>query len=369
MAEPLKNRYGPEIPRKISAMVLKVYPAFDSAGFIKDALQGYETLNLMQRGRKIAHTLKTHLPQNYEKAVGILLRSLGERPLRTGDNPLSSFIYMPHTFFVADYGLASFEASMEAQYELTKRFTAEFSIRAFLTHHEKQTLARLKIWARDRDEHVRRLVSEGTRPRLPWAPRLPAFQKNPGPVLELLEMLKDDPALYVRRSVANNLNDIGKDHPDILAETCRYWLKNAPQERQWLIRHGLRSAVKRGESGALDVLGYGKAARVVLQSIRISPKNAVRGASVRIGVEIVNPEKNRQNVLADLCIHFVKANGKSSKKVFKLNTYTLLPGQSVACGKKISLADLTTRKHYPGKHQVEILLNGKARPLGTFVLT
>ena len=133
------------------------------------------------------------------------------------------FIYLPHVFFVAKFGVGHFEASMRAQYELTQRFTAEYSIRGFLERYPERTLARLREWAGDANAHVRRLVSEGTRPRLPWAPRLRAFQDDPQPVLELLELLKDDPELYVRRSVANNLNDIGKDNPTALIDTCRHW--------------------------------------------------------------------------------------------------------------------------------------------------
>ena len=165
---------------------------------------------------------------------------------------------MPHCFFVAEYGLDHFEPSMQAHYQLTQRFTAEFSIRPFLIKHTEATLARLRQWARDPNEHVRRLVSEGTRPRLPWASRLPAFQADPAPVLALLELLKDDPALYVRRSVANNLNDIGKDHPRVLMQTAQRWMRDATPERAWVVRHALRWAVKQGDPAALKVLGFGK---------------------------------------------------------------------------------------------------------------
>ena len=170
---------------------------------------------------------------------------------------MAAFLYMPHLFFVARHGLDHFEDSMRAQYALTQRFTAEYSIRAFLEKHPEATLARLREWAADPSQHVRRLVSEGTRPRLPWAPRLRAFQKDPRPVLELLELLKDDPELYVRRSVANNLNDIGKDHPALLTAVAKRWLRGATPERRWIVDHALRSAVKRADAGALGALGYG----------------------------------------------------------------------------------------------------------------
>ena len=169
---------------------------------------------------------------------------------------MAAFLYMPHLFFVARHGLDHFEDSMRAQHALTQLFTAEYSIRAFLEKHPGATLARLREWTADPSHHVRRLVSEGTRPRLPWAPRLRAFQKDPRPVLELLELLKDDPELYVRRSVANNLNDIGKDHPALLTAVAKRWLRGASPERRWIVSHALRSAVKRADAGALGALGY-----------------------------------------------------------------------------------------------------------------
>ena len=153
---------------------------------------------------------------------------------------------MPHLFFVSQYGLAHFEPSMQAQHALTQRFTAEFSIRPFLQHHPQQTLRRLSQWTQDPSEQVRRLVSEGSRPRLPWAPRLAAFQTDPRPVLQLLEQLRDDTSLYVRRSVANNLNDIGKDNPDMLMDTARRWLLGASTDREWIVRTRCAGRSSRG---------------------------------------------------------------------------------------------------------------------------
>jgi 3-methyladenine DNA glycosylase AlkC len=257
---------------------------------------------------------------------------------------------------------------MQAQYELTQRFTAEFSIRPFLEHHTTATLERLRIWTGDPSPHVRRLVSEGTRPRLPWAPRLRIFQRDPQPVLELLELLKDDPELYVRRSVANNLNDIGKDHPQLLAETARRWMEDAPEERQWLVRHALRSAVKRAEPGALAALGFVSQADVTLDSPQISPAHARIGGTVTIAFTLTNTTTTPQRILVDLRIHYVKSGGRTAPKVFKLSTVDLAPQQTAALSRSISLQQMTTRTHYPGTHQVDIVLNGSARPLGTFEL-
>jgi len=368
LAEPLKNQFGVEIPDKIAKMIFQVFPAFEQDAFVKDALDGYEALDLMPRGWKIARTLRGYLPVSYPDAVEILIASLGPKLEKTENLGMAPFLYLPHVCFVAEYGLDHFEVSMRAQYELTQRFSSEFSIRPFLERHTEATLARLKDWARDPSPHVRRLISEGTRPRLPWAPRLREFQKDPRPVLALLELLKDDPELYVRRSVANNLNDIGKDHPELLVETARRWIKNATEERRWLVNHALRSAVKRAESGALEVIGFGEAAKVSVGNVRITPQSPMIGGSVEIALEVTNTNPHRQRVLVDFRIHFMKANGKTSPKVFKLRTIDLAPRETVQMGKSVSLAEMTTRKHYAGTHKVDVVLNGLTKPLGTFDL-
>lgn len=350
-------------------MIAAVHPAFPSRAFVADALKGYQRLELTPRARQIARCLRIHLPKSFEDAIGILLRSLGPKVDRAESQGMAPFLYLPHVFFVAEYGADYFEASMRAQYELTQRFTAEFSIRVFLDRYPEPTLARLAAWASDPDVHVRRLVSEGTRPRLPWAPRLRAFQRDPSPVLALLEQLKDDPELYVRRSVANNLNDIGKDHPAVLAATCRRWLEHASPEREWVVRHALRSAVKRGDRGALAVLGYGDGAKVVIRRSTITPKRVRIGAVVAIAFDVVGTAGRSQRLLIDFKIYFRKSTGKATPKVFKLKTLTLAPRGRVRLGKTVSLREMTTRRHYPGTHRVEILVNGRAYPAGAFTVT
>jgi hypothetical protein len=194
------------------------------------------------------------------------------------------------------------------------------------------------------------------------------FQADPTPVQALLELLKDDPDLYVRRSVANNLNDIGKDHPELLSRVAKAWLKDASAERAWIVRHALRSAIKRGDNGALKALGFGKTAQVAVSGIQITPGTAVMGEAVTIAFELTNPQSRVQNLLVDLAVHYVKANGKARAKVFKLKTLELAPGQTAQFAKKLSLAEMTTRKHYPGEHKVDVILNGQAQTLGAFEL-
>lgn len=353
---------------KVAGMIAAVSKQFDAERFVSDALEGYEALELKPRAKQIARVLHQHLPQDYARAVEILTASLGPKIEQTENFGMSAFLYFPHVMFVAEYGLDHFDVSMSFQYELTQRFTAEFSIRPYLEQYPEATLAQLKVWATDPSPHVRRLVSEGSRPRLPWASRLREFQRDPRPVLALLELLKDDPELYVRRSVANNLNDIGKDHPDLLFETARRWLQDASEERRWLVRHALRSAVKRGEAGALAAMGFGKAVNAEIGDVRITPQRAQIGSAVALAFALTNPTKQAQNILVDLRVHFIKANGKASAKVFKLKAVTLSPRETMIMQKKISLAEMTTRKHYPGQHEVEVILNGEAMRLGSFEL-
>ena len=356
------------MPKAIASMVSAVFPAFPAKVFLRDALSGYEALELMQRGRHIARVLRRHLPEPYPKAVDILMASAAQPSGRDPTSSMAGFLFMPHCFFVAEYGLDDFEPSMRAQYLLTQRFTAEFSIRPFLIQHPEATLARLKQWARDPSAQVRRLVSEGSRPRLPWASRLPAFQADPRPVLELLELLKDDPSLYVRRSVANNLNDIGKDHPKLLADTAQRWLVGASPERSWVVRHALRFAVKNGDVAALGVLGFGKAARVQIHGVSFDPPYPAVGGAVRIAFDLHNPTRYPQDVLVDLRVLYVKANGSSAAKVFKLKSIALGSLDTVHLRKKLSLVEMTTRKHYAGCHAVEVLVNGQVMRLGSFDL-
>ncbi len=368
MAEALKNQYGTDVPEAIATMVSAVHPAFARKPFLRDVKEGYDALELMPRGRHIARMLRRHLPDDVPTALDILVAAAAQPDPRPARGSLASFLFLPHTHFVAEYGLTHFEASMRAQHALTQRFTCEFSIRPFLLHHTEATLTRLRQWTEDPSEHVRRLVSEGTRTRLPWAGRLPAFQADPAPVLALLEALKDDPALYVRRSVANNLNDIGKDNPQVLMDTAAHWLADATPERDWIVRHALRWAVKQGHAGALKLLGFGKAAAVEIHGASITPAQPAMGGSITVAFELHNPRVRAQELLVDLVVHYVKSGGSTSQKVFKLKTVSLAGKASVRLQKKLSLAEMTTRKHYPGIHAVEVLVNGAAMPLGHFTL-
>ena len=367
----LKGFFSPSLVRRLAGDLARVHPAFDAAAFVAEASRGLAGLELLDRGRHIARAMARHLPRSYPEAVRVLLASLG--PEHASDEllgvGLAPFFYYPHTVFVAEHGLGHFDLSMRAQVELTKRFSAEGSIRPYIAAEPERTFALLRKWTAEANPHVRRLVSEGTRLRLPWAARVPWLDQHPERVLALLELLKDDASTMVRRSVANNLNDLGKVHPALLLATCTAWLRGATPERRALIEHALRTAVKRGEPGVLRLLGFGGAARIALEDGRFTPSRVAIGGRVRFAFTLRSLARTSQELLVDVALHFVKARGETSAKVFKVKRVTLPPGGQVALGATFSLAVHTTRVPRPGKHAVDVIVNGQTFAAGAFVVT
>lgn len=368
MGEPLKTFFSPALVRRLAADIARVHPGFPARRFVNDACRGLEGLELLARGRHIASALGRHLPPAYPEALEILLASLGvgherDELLGVGMEP---FFYLPHTVFVAERGLDHFDLSMRAQYELTKRFTAEFSVRPYIAKGPERAFSHLRSWAADPNAHVRRLVSEGTRLRLPWAPRVAWLDQNPERVLALLDLLKDDPSTMVRRSVANNLNDLGKVWPDLLIHTARTWLTDATPDRQKLIEHALRGAVRRGDSKALGLLGYGDAPRVSLEAVSFSPRRVRIGGRVTMTFRLKSTSARRQQFLVGVAVHFVKARGVAVPKVFKRGRFTAGPHEAIDLKTSFSLAVHTTRVPRPGRHAVDVIVNGRAFSAGAF---
>jgi 3-methyladenine DNA glycosylase AlkC len=364
----LKSFFSPALVRRLAKDLVRVDPSFPERAFVKAACAGLEDLELLDRGKHIASALAQHLPQPYEDAVDVLLRSLGsehatDELLGVGMAP---FFYLPHLIFVAERGLDHFDLSMRAQYELTKRFSAESSMRPFIARDPQRTFAVLRRWTADPNAHVRRLVSECTRLRLPWAGRVAWLDANPDQVLALLELLKDDSTTLVRRSVANNLNDLGKVHPDLLARTCSSWLEGASAERRALVEHALRSAVKRGEPYALRLLGFGAKPSVAIDEVRFDPGRVAIGGRVALSFTLRSRSRRLQELLVDVAVHFVKASGKAAPKVFKLKRIALPPRGEAELSIRISLGVHTTRKPFPGKHDVDVVVNGEATRVGSF---
>ena len=361
MGTPLTDRYGPEVPEAVADMVVRADPSFPRAAFLRDALEGYEALGLTARARHIAAALGRHLPADYERAVATLVDSLGP-PLgdpETEGIGMEAFVYLPYVVYVADNGAGSFEASMAAQHAITQRFSCELSIRSFIDAEPERTLARLAEWTRDPGLHVRRLVSEGTRPRLPWASRLRRFVDDPSPVLPLLEALRDDPSGYVRRSVANNLNDIAKDHPGLVVETAARWLEEAPPERRRLVRHGLRTLVRAGDPAALALLGLEGAPALDVRDLTVTPTPARIGGSMTARMRLVNAGARPARAIVHLRVGFVTSRGGLSPRAFVVKELDLRAGEEAPLAKTVSLRQHTTRTHHPGTHRVAAIINGR----------
>jgi 3-methyladenine DNA glycosylase AlkC len=371
VAYSLKTFFSPSLVRRLAADIVRAQPAFPARAFVRRACAGLDALELLDRGKHISRALEEYLPADYPQAVAVLLRSLG--PEHATDElvgvGMAPFYYLPHTLFVAERGLDHFDVSMRAQYELTKRFSAESSIRPYIARHPERTLAVLREWTRDANAHVRRLVSEGTRLRLPWAARVPWLEANPEQVLALLELLKDDPSTLVRRSVANSLNDLGKLRPDLLIRTCAAWLDGASPQRRDLVEHALRSAVKRGDRDALQLLGYGQKASAALERVRFHPPRVAIGERVAMTFTLRSKARKAQDLLVDVAIHFVKARGHAAPKVFKLTRLLLPPRGGAELRATFSLAVHTTRVPQPGRHAVDVIVNGQAMRAGSFQVT
>ncbi len=367
----MKNFFSPALAKDIGRSIEAVHPKFATKAFVRDASTGLEALELMARARHIADALHAHLPPKYGDAVDVLVRSLG--PEHSSDELLgvgiAPFFYMPHTVFVSTYGLLDFEASMKAQHELTRRFTCEFSIRPFIEKYPEQTLRVLTKWSKDKNAHVRRLVSEGTRPRLPWGSRVRWIDANADRILPLLEALKDDEATAVRRSVANHLNDIAKKDVDWVCDVAERWLEEPTKERRALVSHALRTSIKAGNPRALSLLGFGGKPRIEVTKAAFDPKRVAIGDTTVFRATLASRAKATQTLSVDLVVHFVKANGKPSPKVFKVGRYQLGRDAEVTVSKSISLAVHTTRKPYPGKHTADLSVNGERFPVGAFLVT
>lgn len=368
MPNALKDSFPLDIAHELAARIVRHEPAFASEIFLEQVAEGWESLELMARGQRIADALWASAKIPYPRLVEILVAELGPELERTEDNGMAPFRHLPISFLVARYGLEHLDHSLEAMHALTRRFTAEFCIRPYLDLHRESVLPRLREWARDPSPHVRRLVSEGTRPRLPWASRLREFQRDPSLALPLLELLRDDPHPYVRRSVANHLNDIGKDHPGILLEVARAWWPDASADRRRLLEHALRVRIKEGDPEVLALLGYAATESVDVGKVRFDPKSVHLGDSIEVSFEVRNTSSVSQDLLVDLRLQAVKQDGSRRPRVFKMRRVALGPGESTRLSLSMSFRPMTTRTHHPGRHEVEALVNGTAHPLGSFLV-
>ena len=369
MAEPIKNAYGANLAESLGARIQRVYPAFPVEAFVQQVAAQVGPLELKERVAVITQALRQHLPPDYADALAILTDEIVLGPELVDESKMYNEGYglLPVATFVEFFGLEHFDESMQAAHAITRRFSAEFTIRPFLAFEPERTLDVLHGWIEDPNPHVRRLVSEGTRPRLPWASYLQTFISDPAPVLALLEKLRGDPSEYVRRSVANNLNDIAKDHPDLVMATLEHWQADTTVDVAWITRRALRSLVKQGNPRALALLGY-HPAQVTLDDLRIAPDVITLGESFELSFTLTSAASEPQNLMIDFVVHFVRSKGKTSEKVFKLKTATLAPGETLAVSKRHPIKPITVRRYYAGVHVVDVQVNGARLGSTSFTL-
>lgn len=364
----LREVFNPSLVKELAGNIQRAWVEFEADDFVQVVVSRLPELNFGARSSLITDSLRRFLPDEYETAVSILIDALP--PQLTGEmfTGYDGFEIMPQCLFVSRYGLDNFPVSINALYEMTKRFTAEGDIRPFIQKYPEKTMVFLHQITQDESPFARRLASEGTRPRLPLAPRLPAFQKDPRPVLELLEKLKEDPILMVRRSVANNLNDISKDNPDIVVETLERWQKLDTPEMDWIIAHALRTILKQGHPGALRLMGYDPQARVVVSDLELSSDEIRVGQELRFSFMVRSQEERPCSLMIDYVIHFMKANGQQKPKVFKAAKKSIAPGETIHIEKVRSFKQINTRPYYAGPHALEIQINGQRHAWADFTL-
>ena len=327
----------------------RLEPSFDAGCFLALALPGLDDLSLLQRVRRMTESLHATLPADYPAALAVLRR--------LAPHTRGGFVSIVPPDFVAVYGLEHFDLSMAALKFFTPFGSAEFGVRPFLRHDLGRALAIMEQWSRDADPAVRRLASEGSRPRLPWSFRLDALVRDPAPAAPILDNLRDDGSLYVRKSVANHLNDIGKDHPDWLLERVAAWPRQQPHTA-WIVRHALRTLIKQGEPRALALIGAGDRAEVTLQTLDVQPRQIQLGERVTLSFALVSTVDRPQRLVVDYIVHYVKKSGAVSAKVFKLKELTLPARATVPFSRTQQIRDFTTRVHHPGRHDVEVMVNG-----------
>lgn len=355
----LKEIFNRDRLRHIARETENVWPDFNAKRFVKLATEGLDDFGIMQRMRLVATSLHETLPQDFPKAVEILENVAP----RLGH----AFATISLSEYVALYGQEHFDRSLDALRHLTRFGSSEFAIRHFLLADFDRTIAVMAGWATDENEHVRRLASEGSRPRLPWSFQLKTLIADPSPTMPILDALKADPSLYVRKSVANHLNDIGKDNPDVLLEQVSGWDRN-DSTTAWIVRHALRTLVKKGDARALALVGATGKAKVTVECLAVQPSSIRLGERIALQARVRSRSHDNQRLVVDYAVHYPKKNG-ISRKVFKLKETDLPAEGSVDLAISQTVKDYTTRKHNAGFHRIELLINGETLGETGFELT
>lgn len=351
-----KHWYDEAAARSLARQMRGAWRRFEQERFVELASRGLERLEMQARVKQFADALAACLPEPVPRKLQIVTASLP--PVLPGtDSVTDGWLQWPVGQLIADHGLPHFDDSMTAMLELTQRFSSEFAVRPFVEHEPERTFARLLELTSHPNAHVRRWCSEGTRPRLPWGKKLHALVADPSPIWPILEALKDDPSEYVRRSVANNLNDIAKDHPQAVVERCRRWHQTGSPARQKLVKHALRGLIKAGDREALAVLGVGAAS--VEATLELSPTRLAIGDRLTLRAKLRSTSQQSQSLVVDFVVHYVRQGDRTGAKVFKWSAVELPPRGQLQLEKRHAFRETTIRALYPGVHRVELQVNGE----------
>lgn len=363
----LKDQLGFAAISELRRCFTAVYPEFDGHGFEDKASAGLEQLELKARVRHIIEALADKLPTDFCETAQILAQLADSWSKQSPERNWTSYAAWPVIDYVGIYGLSYPQRAFSVLEKLTPLFTAEFAIRPFVESHFELTYQQMLRWAEHDNEHVRRLASEGLRPRLPWAAHISSLRQDPSPLWPLLDKLKADPSLYVRRSVANNLNDISKDHPDQVLAVCKSWQQQTNNHTDWVIRHGLRSLVKSGVKAVYPLLGFSKQPQLSDIKLRLDRENLAVGQSLTLSLTCESGQS--QHLVIDYRVGYIRADGKRSYKVFKWKNIHLQPDEKLSLKKTHSFKPISTRQYYPGSHVIEVLINGETLAREAFELT
>ena len=363
MPEAFKNLISPSLVECIAAHLSRHVSAQASRALVTAVLPKLQNLELKARVQLIADEMTRLLPEDTASRNEILLAILHpDTDLKTlaresSEQGIAGWGIWPLSLVVGQHGLDAFDSSMALLREMTMRSTSEFAIRYFLQADQARALSIMEQWLDDPNEHVRRLVSEGSRPRLPWGMRLQALCKDPTPALPLLEALKDDPSEYVRRSVANHLNDISRDNEAVAIALASRWMTDAGKERTALVRHGCRTLIKAGNPQILALFGY-ETPQIELGPLALSCEQLTLGESVEISIHLQSTATTMQKLIIDYTVFHQLANGKRSAKVFKGGVVTLPAGQGLTFSRTHTFRPVTTRRYHAGQHAIAFRVNG-----------
>jgi len=359
----MKNNINMALIHQYNDNLSKIHKNFNSKKFLQienELLQA----ELKARTQLVAQAFWLSLGLSYEKAMDVLLKMVEKGNFK-------GFAIWPVTEFIQKYGIDHEELSFKAMCEVTPRFTAEFAVRPFIIKNSIKMYERLLSLTTESNEHLRRFASEGTRPRLPWSMQLSLAVKDPAMGIKILEKLKYDPHLYVRKSVANHLNDISKDHPDLVVELLKEWQENCPdnytKEFNFLCNRALRTLVKDGHKGALSFFKVDSKG-LITEKFKIAPLKIKMGQNLNFSFYLTNQSKNKKRCIVDFALELKRQNNKTGRKVFKLKNVQLAPGESLLINKKYSFKAITTRKYYSGRQKLDILLNGQVVESKSFLL-